>query len=207
MTEKDRSGVDLVDAYCRTLICNNVADHIVQPRGISTLEDCRAFLLANICSNRGGADSLDIPDSSSNIYRFLTHYLPGRTFFTTSQGYIGLAPAAIQIGDLVVVLLESTSPVLLRPVSQQDGCYSLIGSCYVHGLMDTEALLGLLPKPWKTEWRLSNDGYLPVGGQYDYWYVNKANGEATRQDPRFGSDAKIRRVRIKGVGMRYMRIW
>ncbi len=196
-TEKDRSGEDLLDAYCRTLICNDVADHIVQPRGIPTLEDCRAFVLANICSNRGGADSPDIPSSSSDFYRLLAHYLPGRTFFTTSQGYIGLAPAAIQKGDLVVVLLGSTRPVLLRPVSQQDGCYSLVGSCYVHGLMDSEALLGPLPKSWNTEWRLKNDG------QYSYWYVNKASGEATRQDPRLGSDAKIRRVRIEGVGMRY----
>ena len=39
--------------------------------------------------------------------------------------------------------------------------------------------------------------------QSGYWYVNKASGEATRQDPRLESDAKIRRVRIEGVGMRY----
>ncbi len=56
-------------------------------------------------------------------------------------------------------------PVLLRPVSQQDGCYSLVGSCHVHRLKDSEALLGPLSRPWNTEWRLNSDG------QYSYWFV------------------------------------
>lgn len=60
-----------------------------------------------------------------------------RRFAVTSTGYYVLGPDAVQFGDVVVVLYGGKTPFLLR----RDGSHwLLIGECYVHGLMNGEAL-------------------------------------------------------------------
>ncbi|KAF2844805.1 hypothetical protein T440DRAFT_483907 [Plenodomus tracheiphilus IPT5] len=66
----------------------------------------------------------------------------GRRFFTTTCGYMGLAPAAAQINDCVCVLFGGQVLYLLR--DRPDGRYEFVGECYVHGMMDGEACDG----PW-----------------------------------------------------------
>jgi hypothetical protein len=86
------------------------------------------------------------------------------------------------IGDHVVVLLGSSSPLVLRP--QKTGL-QLIGECFIDGLTDTTSFLGPLPHPWKV-----------VGGwgrneRYRFHYLNVETSESTLEDPRltpFGSD-------------------
>ncbi|RFU23917.1 hypothetical protein B7463_g12421, partial [Scytalidium lignicola] len=48
-----------------------------------------------------------------------------RRFFTTTRGYIGLAPPDVQKGDIVCVLLGGEVPYVLRPTSEE--CYMMIG--------------------------------------------------------------------------------
>lgn len=74
-----------------------------------------------------------------------------RVFFTTQNGYMGFGPPDMKAGDLVYVLLGSKVPFVLRPghplrveggegSSCNGGYYSLVGYCYVHGIMDGEAV-------------------------------------------------------------------
>jgi len=75
----------------------------------------------------------------------------GRVFFITEQGYMGLGPAHVEIGDDVAVLAGGHTPFILRPTQEKEidrdygvqQCYKLIGDCYVHGLMDGEAVEGI----------------------------------------------------------------
>ncbi|KAK0101813.1 hypothetical protein ONS95_006963 [Cadophora gregata] len=60
-----------------------------------------------------------------------------RSLFRTRKGYYGLGPAEIQRDDMVVVLFGGTTPYVLRPTDQG---YWFVGECYVHGLMNGEAL-------------------------------------------------------------------
>jgi hypothetical protein len=46
----------------------------------------------------------------------------------------------MQVGDVVAVLFGARVPFVLR--QQQDGRYRLIGDCYVHRMMDGEAIRG-----------------------------------------------------------------
>ncbi|CAG9986683.1 unnamed protein product [Clonostachys byssicola] len=61
--------------------------------------------------------------------------------FITSQGYIGQAPQSVEIGrdkgDKVVLIAGCHVPFILRP--QVEGRYSVVGDCYLHGVMDGEA--------------------------------------------------------------------
>jgi hypothetical protein len=61
----------------------------------------------------------------------------GRRFFETSRGFIGLGPAAAQVGDQVYLLLGGQVLYVLR--DHGDGHSEFIGECYVHGMMDGQA--------------------------------------------------------------------
>jgi hypothetical protein len=60
-----------------------------------------------------------------------------RKFARTKKGYYVLGPKVLEAGDIVCVLLGGKMPFCLRPLGSK---YLLIGECYVHGLMDGEAM-------------------------------------------------------------------
>ena len=60
-----------------------------------------------------------------------------RRFCSTTDGRIGLVPRSAAAGDVICVLYGGRVPYVLRPC--KDG-YTLIGECYIHGLMDGEAM-------------------------------------------------------------------
>jgi hypothetical protein len=77
---------------------------------------------------------------------FSTH----RRLFVTDNGYVGLAPMRTRENDIVCVLYGCSVPVVLREEGDE---YVFIGECFVHGLMDGEAVAMqkeglLLEKSW-----------------------------------------------------------
>ncbi|KUJ09479.1 uncharacterized protein LY89DRAFT_741186 [Mollisia scopiformis] len=56
--------------------------------------------------------------------------------------WVGLAPMAAQIYDVVCILYGCSVPVLLRPMPSPMNVeyWSVVGECYVHGIMDGEAV-------------------------------------------------------------------
>ena len=68
-----------------------------------------------------------------------------RRYFKTDTKYMGLAACGAMAGDEVFVLLGSSTPFALRLLGEAavEGlgdrrCYTVIGECYVHGVMDGE---------------------------------------------------------------------
>ncbi|OCK87839.1 uncharacterized protein K441DRAFT_592399 [Cenococcum geophilum 1.58] len=56
----------------------------------------------------------------------------------TTKGYLGIAPAAAEVGDRVCIFLGGR--VLYVIISRENGHYEFTGECYVHGVMDGEAV-------------------------------------------------------------------
>ncbi|KAK4158746.1 heterokaryon incompatibility protein-domain-containing protein [Cladorrhinum sp. PSN259] len=81
------------------------------------------------------------PERGTNFFMNFTTMVNGkmvhRCIFKTRNGYMGVGPVRMEKGDIVVVLLGCSVPVLLRKVN---GGYILIGECFVLGLMDGEAI-------------------------------------------------------------------
>ncbi|KAI8935043.1 hypothetical protein NX059_008707 [Plenodomus lindquistii] len=77
-----------------------------------------------------GADALE------RVWRFTRT----QRLVTTSSGRIGMAPNEILKGDMACVVPGADVPLLLRPTGDQSGLVRLVGSCYVHGVMDGEVL-------------------------------------------------------------------
>lgn len=61
----------------------------------------------------------------------------GRKLFLSTDGYLGLGPAEMQHGDVVVYLDGAEVPFILRPLPTGD--FTLVGETYVYGLMDRDA--------------------------------------------------------------------
>jgi hypothetical protein len=71
-----------------------------------------------------------------------------RRLFITRDGYIGLGPGTTQAGDAVYVLRGSNVPFVLRQSEAQNSrlkegagdisMFTLVGDCYIHGVMDRE---------------------------------------------------------------------
>ncbi|KAE9367241.1 HET-domain-containing protein, partial [Stipitochalara longipes BDJ] len=61
----------------------------------------------------------------------------GRAFAVTEENYVGLAPVKAKAGDHVCIILGCDVPFIVR---EDDGKYVLVGECYIHGIMDGEAM-------------------------------------------------------------------
>ncbi|KAF2097552.1 HET-domain-containing protein [Rhizodiscina lignyota] len=63
----------------------------------------------------------------------------GLHFSISLCGRMCMVPDAAEPGDLLCILFGAQTPFVLRPF--KPGVYRLIGECYVHGVMDGEAML------------------------------------------------------------------
>lgn len=63
-----------------------------------------------------------------------------RRFFVTADNYMGLAPGEAREGDRVAVVYGCSTPVLIRETADVEAGWCLVGECYVHGLMDGQAV-------------------------------------------------------------------
>jgi hypothetical protein len=90
----------------------------------------------------------DNPDAVRNMTRAVSGRLFCVSCTATEELYAGLVPASARSGDKIVVLQGCAVPYVLRPLKMDgnvdaDGHeqYALVGDCYIHGIMDGEALV------------------------------------------------------------------
>ena len=59
-----------------------------------------------------------------------------------TNGWLGLAPMAAQVEDIICILYGCSVPVVLRPQMAVGGemYFQLVGEAYIHGMMDGEAI-------------------------------------------------------------------
>jgi len=61
-------------------------------------------------------------------------------FSTTAKGFMAMIPHTAKEGDILCVLYGSRLPHVLRKVRGEEGTYTMVGTAYVHGFMDAEAI-------------------------------------------------------------------
>lgn len=84
--------------------------------------------------------------AANDITRFFNNDLKVhdvRLFFT-ANGFVGVGPAAMETDDSISILAGGSLPCVLRPVpdAARLNTFELVGSCYVHGIMDGQAIHG-----------------------------------------------------------------
>ncbi|PVH83556.1 HET-domain-containing protein [Cadophora sp. DSE1049] len=121
-------GYSIAQAYTRTLFLDRVLGY---PR--KSNEGVR--YLAN--QTWKSAVKLGLSRKLAGGLNVLRANVLHRQLMISKKGYIGLGPVPAKKGDLICVLYGCSVPVILRKVDKH---YILVGECYVHGLMDGEAL-------------------------------------------------------------------
>jgi len=74
-----------------------------------------------------------------------------RKVLLTSQGFFGVAPNSVKVGDQLYLLLGAEFPILLRRLPETEVEYTLVGECYIHGLMHGKGMTGVLKRARSTE--------------------------------------------------------
>jgi hypothetical protein len=88
-------------------------------------------------------------DDEFRLWRFeiaLRNAVYNRKLFTTSNSYMGLGLDVVREGDLIAFFLGAQVPFFIRQV--EPDVYILVSECYVHGIMDGEAMQDTVN--WKT---------------------------------------------------------
>lgn len=136
-------GRDWMSEYLRTIVSDFVPDREAQ-------FGARRVCAADLPIIRGVVDKairMEQPPSAifdRILYDGIISSLTNRTFFITADGYVGLGSP--ELGDEIWVLSGGDTPFILRPSVSDSGCHQLIGSCYVQGLMDGEAMVDVEAK-------------------------------------------------------------
>ncbi|OTB14618.1 hypothetical protein K445DRAFT_319029 [Daldinia sp. EC12] len=131
------------DAWLETLALGRVEDRHYGV-GWPSLESLAAMIAAP-----EGTESEEEKGLSNGWKIWTTGRINGCYSFSTQNGYVGMINGEPQQGDEVFVVLGCNMPMLLRPTA--NGEYGVIGDCYVHGIMDGEALFGSIPPPWTAQ--------------------------------------------------------
>ncbi|KAG8157264.1 hypothetical protein KVR01_012972 [Diaporthe batatas] len=187
-----RSGCTLLEAFLHSLTLGLLQDRVDRAL-CPALDDLR--MIVRQTDTEGGFNS-DIQEVTSFWQAMNQKYLLDSRVVFTVEGYIGICrrgnleegrrniPICMSkltnyyLGDMIFVILGCKVPIVLRRTS--GGPYQVIGDCFVHGIMDGEAILGPLPRSYHIESR--DDGpdfeaFIPV-------YVENDTQREQRDDPR-----------------------
>jgi hypothetical protein len=79
-------------------------------------------------------------DGASKWLELTSFTMPYITFFLSDDGRMGLGPSLARVGDQIAVFNGAPMPAVLRSADQAAGPqYQVVGTTYVHGLMNGEA--------------------------------------------------------------------
>lgn len=138
-------NISVVEAFWRTLIRNR-DDHGQEPNPAMGTTHFQPWFKAMSGSVSHMLDALAHGQSDAGprpepLFNDLVHMsCNGTRIVRTQNGFIGTVPRTARKGDLVCVLFGGQTPFVLRRDVHQEGLYRLVGDCYVHGLMNGEAL-------------------------------------------------------------------
>lgn len=113
---------------------NNIAQDILLEIQTEELEEGRRSLPDRVTEEMAeyfkAADRYEL--------RNIARAIAGRRLAVITKAYAGLVPTAAQRGDKIVVLKGFSVPFVMRRTSA--GRFVLVGDCYIHGIMQGEAL-------------------------------------------------------------------
>lgn len=73
-------------------------------------------------------------------YRNRVCRMKDERIFMTREGFVGMGPACMRTGDLVVVLNRTDLPSVVRKEKSSSNKFLLLGECYCDGIVDGETV-------------------------------------------------------------------
>ena len=140
------TGEPFREVYWRILICNRLASgELAPPEFAKGHVLCRYILdhISEVVNKR--FESLDmktIDDDGIGLQygAAVKKWASGRVFCATEDRYLGWVPRGTAKGDLICVVHGGEVPYILRPDPEGRSHYQIIRDCYIHGIMEGEAM-------------------------------------------------------------------
>lgn len=107
-------------------------------------EEKEVELVTNSTTQRYTARNLFInPDNINSRIQYHTRAsAPGRAFFVSTTGFMGLCPKNTVPGDDIYILLGGATPFMIRGANSKNGIVRFVSECLVFGVMHGETLEG-----------------------------------------------------------------
>lgn len=142
-----REGETYADAYCRALMMDKFRDVFHPPKEDGTIKLAYTKVKAamqKIWSLGDDWDDYDGLREDAEVYSVFQQcgHWKNRCFFRTEEGWLGMAPAETQLGDVVGVILGCEFPLVLRREKGANEQWNVVGACYAHGWMSGQAIYG-----------------------------------------------------------------
>jgi hypothetical protein len=163
----DKSGATLAEAFCWTITGGNdwVGKRLrTQEERTWHLADYEAFVKRFYVQPSQILPRVPVPKlweamgktaDARRFYEAACHACSHRNIFVTGQGYIGIGPMNLRVGDRVCVLKGAEFPYVLRAVGvsdnnsresnaeedsgqEKENQFEVVGETYVHGIMEGE---------------------------------------------------------------------
>ena len=143
----DNPSMEIMKAFSRTMVCDmDITRNRLSPESAASLPSQMQQVIDHIEQYNG---NFETDDSRSAWERAALSHSVSATiamqalakflkFGVTESGRFMQAPYASQPGDRICVLVGGEVPFIIRSTGR--GTYTLVGECYVDGIMDGEAL-------------------------------------------------------------------
>jgi hypothetical protein len=153
MIDMDREGIQ--EEFWRTLVANrgddNKAAEAWYGRSWKYCLDNSHHGDINMTALRHAGDAKMVKPFLDRVQSVIWN----RKFFVSKDsGLLGLAPLYAKAGDLICIFYGCSVPVILREHVSAGHYFQFIGECYVHGVMDGEALRQQANRDWHEEFKL-----------------------------------------------------
>ncbi|KAH7014782.1 heterokaryon incompatibility protein-domain-containing protein [Ilyonectria destructans] len=134
--------------FCRTMLCDMDAMRIrLSPKMIAAVPLYIQWAIDRAANSddemREHSDIL--PNYLTTIEESIGRMAMTLKFCVTKNGRFGQLPVTSQPGDSICVLVGGEVPFVIRPTGR--GTYTLVGECYIDGVMDGEALEAVAASP------------------------------------------------------------
>ena len=86
------------------------------------------------------AEEMSVREKSQSYLSLLEDSIADWRFVTTKVGRCGIAPANVEVGDVVALFGGGNVPFIVRPGPEREGAFRLVGECYVDGIMRGECV-------------------------------------------------------------------
>ena len=177
-TTSQTGGVPSIDAFMATIFSGSINDALLADTVLDIQILRKIYALA--CERKDfttlSSDRAENMEAEMRYLGTIEQIVRGRRLFRTHSGMLGLCPAWVSKGDIVIAALGCNFPLALR--ATEGNRYQVGGGCFVHGMMNGEALLGPLSPGSRFGWR-------DVVGNLEAVVVDD-NRVPTQLDPRAG---------------------
>ncbi|KAI0515179.1 heterokaryon incompatibility protein-domain-containing protein [Xylaria bambusicola] len=132
---------DRMMAFSRTMVCDmDIMRNRLSPEVVGAFPQYMQWAAERVASKQGGTkeQTASMSECSAVIDTSIVAMASWLKFCITENGRFAQIPQTSEVGDCICILVGGEVPFVVRPTRR--GTYTIVGECYVDGVMDGEVV-------------------------------------------------------------------